>query len=443
MTAQPVPYPMVSTFTLDAKADTPEWSIDDLLLATNSPALSVSSSFASESSSSSDELSDSLLSDVSEFLDLDESFLNTGDINFPLITNALSHDTMANEQPTPSSQATPAPSDLSNEGKLQLVNEEEQLALFNAAVVSTLAIVASGASPAAELQQLSPDTTRAAAALAQSLLRRASPTITPFAPAAALDINVPTPQSIPVTSVPADQPSTASNVVPTNVQAVTQASQIWSAIAEPASVPIAAQPTTAATSTPPLPPMLPQLTKAERKKLRENTRNITCFNCGVTKTPLWRRTEDRKHSLCNACGLYYKQYRCHRPANIRHKTSQPGPRTVTMPASCTYEFTVAPSIPRTAVPSIVSDFPQPSPPVQKVESSLKRAWQGSDEEGGKRLRTATPESGGMGHGVGQGFDPRLKDLSRADAQVLLGALEEQAAILREYIAQTGPVVSAQ
>ncbi|KAI8830702.1 GATA zinc finger-domain-containing protein, partial [Chytridium lagenaria] len=54
-----------------------------------------------------------------------------------------------------------------------------------------------------------------------------------------------------------------------------------------------------------------------RKRQRENTRNLVCHNCGATSTPLWRRTVDRLHSLCNACGLYYKQYQSHRPSNIR------------------------------------------------------------------------------------------------------------------------------
>ncbi|KAG0311763.1 hypothetical protein BGZ99_009927 [Dissophora globulifera] len=52
-----------------------------------------------------------------------------------------------------------------------------------------------------------------------------------------------------------------------------------------------------------------------------SSRQLVCFNCQVTQTPLWRRTPDRKHSLCNACGLYYKQYGAHRPLNARHKLS--------------------------------------------------------------------------------------------------------------------------
>ncbi|KAJ3029949.1 hypothetical protein HDV00_009336 [Rhizophlyctis rosea] len=43
-----------------------------------------------------------------------------------------------------------------------------------------------------------------------------------------------------------------------------------------------------------------------------NGRASRCHNCGTTTTPLWRRTPDRKFSLCNACGLYFKQYGYHR-----------------------------------------------------------------------------------------------------------------------------------
>ncbi|KAJ1554717.1 hypothetical protein HK405_004243 [Cladochytrium tenue] len=64
--------------------------------------------------------------------------------------------------------------------------------------------------------------------------------------------------------------------------------------------------------------------RAERKRIREHSRNLTCFNCGATTTPLWRRTADRQHNLCNACGLYYKQYQTHRPLNIKSKVSAGG-----------------------------------------------------------------------------------------------------------------------
>ncbi|KAI7829424.1 hypothetical protein BC939DRAFT_388724, partial [Gamsiella multidivaricata] len=64
-------------------------------------------------------------------------------------------------------------------------------------------------------------------------------------------------------------------------------------------------------------------TKATKTKKASTRppRALECYNCKVTQTPLWRRTLDRKHSLCNACGLYYKQYNGHRPLHIRHKPS--------------------------------------------------------------------------------------------------------------------------
>ena len=41
-----------------------------------------------------------------------------------------------------------------------------------------------------------------------------------------------------------------------------------------------------------------------------------CSNCGTTKTPLWRRTPDRT-VICNACGLYFRSNRMHRPVNLK------------------------------------------------------------------------------------------------------------------------------
>ncbi|ODQ78172.1 hypothetical protein BABINDRAFT_39942, partial [Babjeviella inositovora NRRL Y-12698] len=41
-----------------------------------------------------------------------------------------------------------------------------------------------------------------------------------------------------------------------------------------------------------------------------------CFNCGTTRTPLWRRSPEGK-LICNACGLYLRANNAHRPVNLK------------------------------------------------------------------------------------------------------------------------------
>lgn len=60
--------------------------------------------------------------------------------------------------------------------------------------------------------------------------------------------------------------------------------------------------------------------KEEEDEDEEGT--IECYNCKVISTPLWRRTPDRAHILCNACGLYYKQYKRHRPVRIWQRATR-------------------------------------------------------------------------------------------------------------------------
>ena len=56
----------------------------------------------------------------------------------------------------------------------------------------------------------------------------------------------------------------------------------------------------------------------ERTMATPGTENvvIACQNCHTTTTPLWRR-DANGHTICNACGLYYKLHGYHRPSAMK------------------------------------------------------------------------------------------------------------------------------
>ena len=62
-------------------------------------------------------------------------------------------------------------------------------------------------------------------------------------------------------------------------------------------------------------------TTGRKVSTRANEDNV-CANCGVTKTPLWRRLDGGKH-LCNACGLYLKIHGSPRPEHLKCEDYKP------------------------------------------------------------------------------------------------------------------------
>ena len=61
-----------------------------------------------------------------------------------------------------------------------------------------------------------------------------------------------------------------------------------------------------------------------RQQARGHAAAKSCAHCGCTSTPLWRRDRATGLTMCNACGIYYKQHGRQRPAELA--AAAPSPR---------------------------------------------------------------------------------------------------------------------
>ncbi|KAI8818441.1 uncharacterized protein EV422DRAFT_569862 [Fimicolochytrium jonesii] len=176
---------------------------------------------------------------------------------------------------------------------------------------------------------------------------------------------------------------------------------------------------------------LDKLTKAERKKIRENTRNLNCFN--------W---------------LYHKQYGFHRPATIRQKTSSAVELSIVSTANGTDYAVVMPSAAalrkdggqatvkvvsigsltkgrkrKLSVPHHVRSPADEGTTQVKSEDIADTSCEGRRED--EEVREGSPP---YEHEVDLGqFQTQLQSMGKGDVRRLLGSMESQIAVLREYI----------
>ncbi|ORZ10983.1 hypothetical protein BCR41DRAFT_356805 [Lobosporangium transversale] len=132
-------------------------------------------------------------------------------------------------------------------------------------------------------------------------------------------------------------------------------------------------------------------TQKTKKQSSRPPRTLECFNCKVTQTPLWRRTLDRKHSLCNACGLYYKQYNGHRPLIQGQQRESSAPYTLTpSPKSSLYRAILAPKLDTSVLSSSLITSSSKNMDVE-IESAARARGATGQEQSVKALSTSENE----------------------------------------------------